>query len=126
MKGGEGLLGAAQQGVEVGWQDAAGAGVSQSAVFAGTTCVPAGRKVPAGLCGRFQIEPQLLFSLCGEENGFSEIKKKRCEDSTEQSSISFTAKTKYHLIRTGITEKMETWNPIKSAHSFIDRQANSA
>lgn len=63
VKGGESLLGAAQQGVEVSGQDTAGAGVSQGAVSVVTLCVPASRKVPTGLCGAFQIEPQLLFRL---------------------------------------------------------------
>lgn len=43
VKGSEGLLGAAQQGVEVSWQDAAGAGVSQGwVVLPVSLCVPAG------------------------------------------------------------------------------------
>lgn len=43
VEGSKSLLGAAQQGVEVSWQDAAGAGVSQGAVvLLVTLCVPAG------------------------------------------------------------------------------------
>lgn len=43
VEGSERLLGAAQQSVEVNWQDAAGAGVSQGAVvLLVALCVPAG------------------------------------------------------------------------------------
>lgn len=58
----------AQQSVEVGGQDLTGAGFSEAAAVVPVTIyIPAGCEVPTRLCTRFQIHPQLFFTVWGQE-----------------------------------------------------------